>query len=237
VKVHGPAPTSLTKPQKTTWAGVLPLASPITSCTHPVSAVKSVMSLFVTNATQSRLPAVKPAGASIDSEFANAKFGAPVFTTDGGVQLPGVSFTVRIAPAFTTKTSERLAPSIVTLCSVSSIVKLPGDVFATAGRGLVSVIVPLTLKSIVSVPVPAAQSPPVVSDERLALLIALRRLHRPSPDVLSSLSVFTVIMLEVALRLVVKTKTLHGSRTASRANMNLTDTRASERPVSVESAP
>jgi hypothetical protein len=120
---------------------------------------------------------------------------------------------------------------------VTSLVELLGDVFAIAGRGLFSVIVPLTLKSIVSVPVPAAQSPSVVSDALLALLIASRRLHRPSPEVLSSLSVFTVMMLEVALRLVVKTKTLHGSRTASRAIMNLTDTRAPERPVSAESAP
>src|SRR5258708_3028331 len=120
---------------------------------------------------------------------------------------------------------------------VPSLVRLPVDVFVIAGRVLLSVIEPLTLKSIVSVPVSGAQSPSAVSDALLALLIASRRLHRPSPDVLASLSVFTVMMLEIALRLVVKTKTLHGSRTASRANMNLTDTRAAERPLSAESAP
>jgi hypothetical protein len=105
VKVHGPAPTSLTKPQKTTWEGASKLlVCPYTSCTHPVSAVKSAMSFSVTNATQSRLPAVKPAGAARDSEFANAKFAAPVFTTDGAVQMPAVSFIARVAPAVTTKT-------------------------------------------------------------------------------------------------------------------------------------
>src|SRR5215467_5898596 len=90
MKVHGPAPTSLTKPQKTTWEGgrLLTLATPITSFTQPVPAVKSVMSLFVTIAKQSRLPAVKLAGATIDNESANAKFAAPLFTTDGAVQMP-----------------------------------------------------------------------------------------------------------------------------------------------------
>ena len=46
---------------------------------------------------------------------------------------------------------------------------------------LLSVIVPLTLKLIVSVPVPAAQSPPDVSDLALALLIASRRVQNPLP--------------------------------------------------------
>ena len=55
-------------------------------------------------------------------------------------------------------------------------------------------IVPLTLKLIVSVPVPIAQSPPVVSvPGPLVLLIASRRLHIPSPGVASSSSVLTVI--------------------------------------------
>jgi hypothetical protein len=45
-------------------------------------------------------------------------------------------------------------------------------VFTIAGRALPRVIVPPTLKLIVSVPVPAAQSPPVRSDFALALAIA-----------------------------------------------------------------
>src|SRR5579862_2685401 len=63
------------------------------------------------------------------------------------------------------------------------------------GRPLPIVIVPLTLKPMMSLPVPTAQSPPVVSVVGLlALLIALRRLHRPLPEVLVSLRVLTVIL-------------------------------------------
>ena len=62
---------------------------------------------------------------------------------------------------------------------------MPREVFAIAGSVLPSVIVPLTLKTMVSVPVPSAQSPPVVSTPGLfALLIASRRLQSPSPEVL-----------------------------------------------------
>jgi len=74
--------------------------------------------------------------------------------------------------------------------------------FTIAGRALAIVIVPLPLKMIVSTPVPSAQSPPVMSvPGAFALLIASRRLHRPSPAVLASLVVFTVIVDELfALR-------------------------------------
>ena len=68
-------------------------------------------------------------------------------------------------------------------------------VFAIAGSLLATAIVPLTLKAIVSLPVPAAQSPLVVSDFALALLIASRRLHTPSLATLESSSVLTVIVL------------------------------------------
>ena len=63
------------------------------------------------------------------------------------------------------------------------------------GSVLATVIIPLKLKTIVSLPVPATQSPMVVSDALLALVIASRRLHRPSPAVLESESVLTVIVL------------------------------------------
>jgi hypothetical protein len=66
-----------------------------------------------------------------------------------------------------------------------SIVRLIGEGSDTVGSVLVSVIVPLTLKLIVSVPVPAAQSPAEVSDAALALLIASRRVQNPLPEVLA----------------------------------------------------
>ena len=46
---------------------------------------------------------------------------------------------------------------------VPSIVRLPGDVFAIDGRVPLKVIAPLTLKLMVVVLEPIAQSPPVVS--------------------------------------------------------------------------
>src|ERR1700740_2297764 len=84
---------------------------------------------------------------------------------------------------------------MVTLCPIPSMVKLPGEVFATAGREPLSVIVPLTLKLIVSVPVPIAQSLPVVSTPGLlALLIASRRVQNPLPKTLAgSVVLFTII--------------------------------------------
>lgn len=58
---------------------------------------------------------------------------------------------------------------------LESMVKLP-EPFAIAGRLPPSEIVPLTLKLVVSVPVPSEQSLPVVSKPGLlALLIASRR--------------------------------------------------------------
>ncbi len=68
-------------------------------------------------------------------------------------------------------------PSIVIVWPVPSI----STVCWIEGSPLASAIVPLTLKAIVSLPVPAAQSPPVVSAFALALLIASRRPHRWSP--------------------------------------------------------
>ena len=71
-------------------------------------------------------------------------------------------------------------------CPVASIVKLPGEVFAIAGSVLLSVISPLTLKLIVSWPVPAAQVLLASEVLLLALLIAARRLHSVgSPRVVS----------------------------------------------------
>ena len=68
-------------------------------------------------------------------------------------------------------------PLMVMPCPVASIVKLPGEVFAIAGSVLPSVISPLTLKLIVSCPVPAAQVLLASEVLLLALLIAARRLH------------------------------------------------------------
>ena len=81
------------------------------------------------------------------------------------------------------------------VCPVPSIVKL----FRIAGSVLLSVIVPLRLKRIVSLPVPAAQSPPDVSDLLLALSIASRRVQNPLPEVLAgSVRWLTVIVLPLA---------------------------------------
>ena len=72
-------------------------------------------------------------------------------------------------------------------------VKLPGELFAIAGSVPPRVIVPLTLNLMITVPSPTEQSPPVVSTPGLfALLIASRRLQNPSPEVLESLTVFTI---------------------------------------------
>jgi len=88
------------------------------------------------------------------------------------------------------------APSIVMVYPVPSMTNESPDEFAIAGSVLVIVIVPLTLNLIVSLPVATAQSPPLVSVPGLfELSIASRKLHVPSPDVLSSLVVFTTIWL------------------------------------------
>ncbi len=81
-------------------------------------------------------------------------------------------------------------------CPVASIVKLPGEGFAIAGSVLLSVIPPLTLKLMVSCPVPAAQVLLASEVLLLALLIAARRLH--SVGVPGSSVVLTVIVLPVA---------------------------------------
>src|SRR5580704_1024412 len=84
-----------------------------------------------------------------------------------------------------------LPPSISIVWPVPSISRTPvGD-----GSVLATVILPLKLKTIVSLAVPATQSPLVVSDPLLELVIASRRLHTPSPAVLESESVLTVIVL------------------------------------------
>ena len=62
---------------------------------------------------------------------------------------------------------------------------------------LPSVIVPLTLNLMVSMPVavPTAQSPPVVSVPKLlALLIASRRVQNPLPEVLTGSVVLVTVM-------------------------------------------
>ncbi len=62
---------------------------------------------------------------------------------------------------------------MVMACPLPSIVKLPGEVFAIGGSVLLNVIVPLTLKLIVSLPVPAAH--PFTAVSVLAAVIASRR--------------------------------------------------------------
>src|ERR1035437_1956590 len=119
------------------------------------------------------------------------------------------------------------------VCPLPSTVRL----CAIAGRLPPIVIVPLTLKLIVSVPVAIAQAPPVVSEALFALLMASRRVQNPLPEMLAgSVGLLTVMMFEVALRPVVKNIRLHGSRTASRTTMNFSDVRAPERLVSLEIA-
>src|SRR5271156_602318 len=87
------------------------------------------------------------------------------------------------------------------VCPLPSIVRLPGKLFAIAGSvPCASVIVPQTLKTIVSLPVPAAQSPPDVSDLALALLIASRKVQNPLPEVLAgSVLLLTVITFGVGV--------------------------------------
>src|SRR5580698_6867192 len=84
-----------------------------------------------------------------------------------------------------------LPPSISIVWPLPSISRTPvGD-----GSVLATINLPLKLKTIVSLAVPATQSPLVVSDPLLELVIASRRLHTPSPAVLESESVLTVIVL------------------------------------------
>lgn len=127
----------------------------------------------------------------------------------------------------TGKTSKELAPSIVTACPVPSIVKLPGEVFAIDGSVLLSMIVPLTLKLILSVPVPAAHVLLVSEVLLFALLIAARKLH--SEEVPGSSSVSTVIVLPVALTLGWIARMQIGARTVSNPTMYFSDARAAER--------
>ena len=89
---------------------------------------------------------------------------------------------MRVAPEFTTSTWTELSvpelkPLMLMACPVASIVRLPGEVFAIAGSVLLRMIAPLTLKLIVSWPVPAAQVLLASEVLLLALLIAARRLH------------------------------------------------------------
>lgn len=53
-----------------------------------------------------------------------------------------VMVNVSVAPEFTLKISYAFVPSNVMACPLPSIDKLPGEVFAIAGRALLSVIVP-----------------------------------------------------------------------------------------------
>src|SRR5208282_886608 len=78
---------------------------------------------------------------------------------------------------------------MVILCPLPSIVRM----LLISGRGLASVIVLLMVKTIVSVPLPTAQTTPVVSTRGLlALLIAPRRVHlKKAPG---SAAVLTVIV-------------------------------------------
>jgi hypothetical protein len=89
-----------------------------------------------------------------------------------------------------------LNPLMLIACPVASIVKLPGEVFVIAGSALLSVISPLTLKLIVSWPVPAAQVLLASEPLLLALFIAERRLH--SVELPGSSVVLTVIVLPLA---------------------------------------
>src|SRR5208282_5676318 len=123
----------------------------------------------------------------------------PPPSDDAAVELASAivrSFRLSVALEFTVKIWTEPLPLTVTVCPVPSIVR----VFTIAGRPLpTSVIVPLTLKLIVSVPVPAAQSPLVVSDLALALSIASRRVQNPLPEVVAgSVVLLTVIVLPLA---------------------------------------
>jgi len=102
--------------------------------------------------------------------------------------------TLSVAPESTARMPKRLLPETVTVWPVPSIVR----VLAISGRVLPRVIVPLTLKLIVSVPVPGAQSPPVVSDLALALLIASRRVQNLLPEVLAGSVVLSTVMVLLA---------------------------------------
>src|SRR2546430_14826946 len=66
---------------------------------------------------------------------------------------------------------------------------------SSAPARVVSTIVPPTLNRIKSGALPAAQSPPVISLLLLALSTASRSVHKPSPCVLLSASVLTVMVL------------------------------------------
>src|SRR5271163_430298 len=103
-------------------------------------------------------------------------------------------------------------------CPVASIVKLPGEVLAIAGSVLASVISPLTLKLIVSCPVPAAQVLLASEVLLLALLIAARRLH--SEGFPGSSVVLTMIVLPPACSSDWITMTHTGANTISSATSN-----------------
>ena len=66
---------------------------------------------------------------------------------------------------------------------------------------------PPMLKPMLSAPAPATQSPPVVSLSRLALRIASRRLHMPSPALATSRSVSTVIVASVRVSITAGSRT------------------------------
>ena len=72
-------------------------------------------------------------------------------------------------------------------------------VFSIVGKELPrSISLPRSNIAIVSLPVPELQSPPVVSVLPFALLIASRRLQRPSPEMVSSSSVLTIMVVAKA---------------------------------------
>ena len=109
---------------------------------------------------------------------------APVERPFAMVSLRSVS----VLPLFTIITRTELFPLTVMLCAPPSIVTSS----VIAARVEPSVMVPLMLKVIAFAPVPAAHSGKVCALS-LALMIASRKLHKPSPGVISSTSVLTVI--------------------------------------------
>ena len=125
-------------------------------------------------------------------ELATVRF--PLFCTPPPLPVVAALEIVRLFSVSTPEFTKMLfapPPSMTIVWPVPSI----STVFTIEGSVLATAIVPLTVKAIVSLPVPGAQSPPVVSDFALALLIASRRLHAPSLATLESSSVLTVMVL------------------------------------------
>ena len=94
---------------------------------------------------------------------------------------------LRLPVVLTFNTWNDVAPSTAMGCPLPSMVT---SGLVMVGSSLPKVMVPLTLNT---TSLPSVQSPPVVSVSLLALLIASRRLHLPSPEVLLSRMVLTSI--------------------------------------------